>query len=52
MNPKDKNEIIGPGKPNEVSNSPWKCKVSKRDEEANGLRMPKRKNKRDTGAHK
>ena len=34
MNPKDENEVIGLGKPNEVSNSPWECKVSKRDEEA------------------
>ena len=33
MNPKDENEIIGPRKSNEVSNSPWECRVSKRDEE-------------------
>ena len=57
MNPKDENEVIGPGKSNEVSNSPWECRVSKKDEEAqrkqNGPRMPKRKKgKRDTGAHK
>ena len=25
--------IIGPRKSNEVSNSPWECRVSKRDEE-------------------
>ena len=57
MNPKDENEVIGLGKPIKVSNSPQKCRVSKRDEEAqrkqNGPRMPKRKKgKRDTGAHK
>ena len=55
MNPKDGNKIIGPGKPNEVSKSPWECKVSKR------LRKPKKskwakdaqeKNKKDTGVHK
>ena len=33
MNPKDENEIIGSRKSNEVSNSPWECRVSKRDEE-------------------
>ena len=57
MNPKNENEVIGPGKSNEVSNSPWECRVSKKDEEAqrkqNGQRMPKRKKgKRDTVAHK
>ena len=34
MNPKDENEVIGSRKPNEVSNSPWECRVSKRDEVA------------------
>ena len=34
MNPKDENEVIGPGKTNEVSKSPWECRVSKRDKEA------------------
>ena len=33
MNPKDENEVIGSKKSNEVSNSPWECRVSKRDEE-------------------
>ena len=39
MNPKDENEVIGSGKPNEVSNSPWECRVSKRDEEAQRKQM-------------
>ena len=56
MNPKDENEVIGPGKPNEVSNSPWECGVSKKGRGSpkgvNGPRMPKRKNKRVIGAHK
>ena len=30
INPKDKYEVIGLGKPNEVSKSPWEYKVSKR----------------------
>ena len=34
MNPKGENEVIEPGKSNEVSNGPWECRVSKRDEEA------------------
>ena len=34
MNHKDENEVIGPGKSDEVSNSLWECRVSKRDEEA------------------
>ena len=34
MNPKDENEVIGSGKSNKVSNGPWECRVSKRDEEA------------------
>ena len=34
MNPKDENEVIGSRKSNEVSNSLWECRVSKRDEEA------------------
>ena len=33
INPNDENEVIGSGKLKEVSNSLWKCKVSKRDEE-------------------
>ena len=36
MNPKDEYEIVGSGKPNEVSKSPWKYKVSKK-----GPRKPK-----------
>ena len=39
MNPKDENEIIGPGKPNEVSKNPWECRVSKRDKEFQRKRM-------------
>ena len=50
MNPKDKNKVIEPGKPNEVSKSPWKCRVSKRAKEAQrkqvGQGCPKRKTKR------
>ena len=50
MNRKDENKIIGPGKPNEVSNSPWECKVSKRDKEAQRKQMgqgcPREKEKR------
>ena len=50
MNPKDENEVIGTGKPNEVSNSPWECKVSKRDKEAQRKQMgqgcPREKEKR------
>ena len=34
MNPKDENEVIGSGKSNKVSNGPWECRVSKKDEEA------------------
>ena len=56
MNPKDENEVIGPGKSNEVSNGPWECRVSKRDEEAQRKQMgqgcPREKNKRDIGSHK
>ena len=33
MNPKNENEVIGLRKSNEISNSPWECRVSKRDEE-------------------
>ena len=40
MNPKDENKVIRPRKPNEVSKSPWKCRIK-----ANGPRMPKRKTK-------
>ena len=39
MNPKDEYEIIGPGKLNEVSKSPWEYKVSKRAKEAQGKQM-------------
>ena len=39
MNPKDENEVIGLGKSNEVSNSPWECRVSKRDKEAQRKQM-------------
>ena len=41
MNPKDENEEIGLGKPNEISNSPWECRVSKRSEEAQRKQMGK-----------
>jgi len=34
MNPKDENKVIEPGKPNEISKSPWECKISKRAKEA------------------
>ena len=50
MNSKDENEVIGTGKPNEVSNSSWECKVSKRDKEAQRKQMgqgcPREKEKR------
>ena len=36
MNPKDENKVIGPGKPNEVSKSPWERKVSKRVKNEHG----------------
>ena len=39
INPKDEYEVIGSGKPNEVSKSPWEYKVSKRAEEAQGKQM-------------
>ena len=54
MNPKDENEIIGPGKPNKV-------KAHGDVELVKGIRKPKEskwakdaqeENKRDTGAHK
>ena len=49
MNSKDENEVIGPGKSNEVSNSPWECRVSKRDEKAQrkqtGQGCPRKKTK-------
>ena len=55
MNPKDENEVIGPGKPNTV-------KAHGDAELVKGIRKPKgskrakdaqeKKNKRDTGAHK
>ena len=41
MNPKGENEVIGPGKSNKVSNSPWECRVSKRNEEAQRKQMGK-----------
>ena len=56
MNPKDKNKVIGPGKPNEVSK-----KTHGSVEFANGLKKPKESNRtmdaqrkvqRDIGAHK
>ena len=50
MNPKDENEVIGPRKPNKVNNSPWECKVSKRDEKTQRKQMgqgcPREKQKR------
>ena len=39
MNPKDENKIIGLGKSNEVSKSPWECRVSKRAKEAQRKQM-------------
>ena len=52
MNLKDENKVIGPRKSNEVSNNPWECRVSKRDEEAQrkqtGQGCPREKKKRDT----
>ena len=49
MNPKDENKVIGPRKSNEVSNSPWECRVIKKGQgspkKASGPRMPKRKTK-------
>ena len=52
MNPKDKNEVIGLGKSNEVSNSPWECRVSKRDEKAQrkqtGQGCPRERKKKKT----
>ena len=39
MNPKDEYEVIGSGKPNEVSKSLWEYKVSKMAEEAQGKQM-------------
>ena len=55
INPKDEYEVIRPGKPNEVSKSPWEYKVTKRAEEAQDKQIGQeclRENKRDTGAHK
>ena len=53
MNPKDKKEVIGPGKSNEVSNSPWEYRVSKRDEEAKRKQMsqgcPRERKKKQKG---
>ena len=55
MNSKDGIEVIGLGKSSEVSNSPWECRVSKKDEEVQrkqtGQGCPREKNKRNTGAH-
>ena len=49
MNPKDENEVIRPGKPNEVSKNPWEYRVSKKAKEAQRNKMgqgcPKRKTK-------
>ena len=39
MNPKDKNKVIGLGKPNKVSKSPWECRISKRAKEAQKKQM-------------
>ena len=39
MNPKDENKVIGLGKPNEVSKSPWECRISKRAKEAQRKQM-------------
>ena len=36
INLKDEYKVIGLGKPNEVSKSPWEYKVSKKTEEAQG----------------
>ena len=53
MNPKYENEVIGPKKSNEVSNSPWEYRVSKRDEEAQrkqtGQGCPRQKTKGTEG---
>ena len=52
MNPKDENKVIGPGKPNEVSKSPWSCEVRKRAGEAQGKQTGPgrpRENKWDKG---
>ena len=53
MNPKDENEVIGPKKSNEVSNSLWEYRVSKRDEEAQrkqtGQGCPRQKTKGTEG---
>ena len=39
MNPQDENKEIGLGKPNEVSKSPWECKISKRVKEVQRKQM-------------
>ena len=39
MNPKDENKVIGLGKPNEVSKSPWECRISKSAKEAQRKQM-------------
>ena len=39
MNPKDENEVIGSGKPNEVSKNPSECRISKRVKEAQRMQM-------------
>ena len=39
MNPKDENEVTEPRKSNEVSHSPWECRVSKKDEEVERKQM-------------
>ena len=39
MNPNDKNKVIGPGKPNEVSKGPWEYRISKRAKETQKKQM-------------
>ena len=39
MNPKDENKVIGLRKSNEVSKTPWKCRLSKRAKEAQRMQM-------------
>ena len=39
MKPKDENKVIGLGKLNEISKSPWGCRVSKRAKEARRKQM-------------
>ena len=37
--PRMKDNVIGPGKPKELTKSPWECKVKKRAKEAEGKQM-------------